>query len=63
MGERPVLVVRSERLQAYEVGELGSLEEVGVVSVGDYLSSHTCVLRVSSSLPAVVSTPQATPGV
>ena len=63
VGERPVVVVQSESLLGYQVGELGSLEEVGVASVKDYLTSHTSLLRVSSSLPAVINTQQTTPGV
>ena len=62
MGERGLIVVKSEEIVAYEASDLGSLDEVGVASVDDYISSNTCLLRVCSSLPAVVDPRQANKG-
>lgn len=50
-----VLVVQSDHLAVYEVGELGSMVEVEYAPVEDYISTNTSILRVSSSLPALVN--------
>jgi hypothetical protein len=60
VGEKPLVIVQSERLSGYRLGELGSLEEVGVAPVVDYLTTNTCLLRVSSSLPAIADPRQTT---
>lgn len=56
------MVVPSDVMRVYEVGVAMSLEEVEVSAVGDYLSSHTLLLRVSSSLPALVDPHNTTQG-
>lgn len=69
MGDRRVLVAaipvstdRPDSLQVYEVDEVVLLREVTVAEVGDYLSSHTHLLRVTSSLPAHINPHHATRG-
>jgi hypothetical protein len=42
-------------VQVYEVGQAVLLQRLSVDAVGDYLSSHTHLLRVTSSLPAHVN--------
>ena len=63
VGDRVIVLVQSVGLVAFEARDLSCIEEVGVAPVGDYLSSNTCLLRVTSSLPAVVDSQQPTPGV
>lgn len=49
-------------MQVYEVGTTAALHRVSVADVGDYLSSHTHLLRVTSSLPAHINPHHTTRG-
>ena len=69
MGERPLVVAshtspeEEDSVQVYEVGEAVSLQRLDVDTVGNYLSSHTHLLRVTSSLPAHIDPHHGTRGV
>lgn len=67
MGDRSVVVIAAplsaERsMQVYEVGSAAALHRVSVADVGDYLSTHTHLLRVTSSLPAHIKPHHTTRG-
>ena len=55
-------MVLSDVMRVYEVGVALSLEEVEVSGVGDYLTTHTHLLRVTSSLPALADPHDTTQG-
>ena len=59
MGGHTALVVvfstdQSQCVQVYEEGA-GSLKSVAISTVADYLTLHTHILRVTSSLPALLT--------
>lgn len=69
MGDRSAVVVavplsaeRSEGMQVYELDATAVVHRVSVTEVGDYLSSHTRLLRVTSSLPAHINPHHTTTG-
>lgn len=58
-----VVVVKSNDVIVYLVTDFTTFQEVGVAPVGDYLSSHTHLLRVTSSLQAIVNLNKPTIGI
>lgn len=67
MEGRPAVVVAatvgSEGMKVYEVDDTKAMHTVSVEEVGNFLSSHTRLLRVTSSLPAHINPHHTTRGI